>query len=81
MASLLNSPDAFKLYDVAVKYASFPLFLQRASSLVNRLAVNNDWLLEEGWGLFLVRHIFMNVYSGSYAILNLSKGHILCAVA
>lgn len=22
MASLLNSPDAFKLYDVAVKYAS-----------------------------------------------------------
>ncbi|EKM60729.1 uncharacterized protein PHACADRAFT_155836 [Phanerochaete carnosa HHB-10118-sp] len=36
MASLLNSPDAFKLYDVAV-----------------RLAVNNDWLLEEGWALFL----------------------------
>ncbi|GJE87861.1 histidine kinase [Phanerochaete sordida] len=36
MASLLNSPDAFKLYDVAVK-----------------LAVNNDWLLEEGWALFL----------------------------
>ncbi|PSS37163.1 hypothetical protein PHLCEN_2v1036 [Hermanssonia centrifuga] len=36
MASLLNSPDAFKLYDVAVK-----------------LSVNNDWLLEEGWGLFL----------------------------
>ncbi|KIP05676.1 hypothetical protein PHLGIDRAFT_128752 [Phlebiopsis gigantea 11061_1 CR5-6] len=36
MASLANSPDAFKLYDVAVK-----------------LAVNNDWLLEEGWALFL----------------------------
>lgn len=36
MASLLNSPDAFKLYDVAVK-----------------LAVNNDWILEESWALFL----------------------------
>ncbi|KAI0325627.1 histidine kinase [Cubamyces sp. BRFM 1775] len=36
MASLMNNPDAFKLYDVAVK-----------------LAVNNDWLLEGGWGLFL----------------------------
>ncbi|TBU58822.1 histidine kinase [Dichomitus squalens] len=36
MASLTNNPDAFKLYDVAVK-----------------LAVNNDWLLEGGLGLFL----------------------------
>ncbi|KAI0757423.1 histidine kinase [Daedaleopsis nitida] len=36
MASLTNNPDAFKLYDVAVK-----------------LAVNNDWLLEGGWGLYL----------------------------
>ncbi|RDB29051.1 Peroxide stress-activated histidine kinase mak2 [Hypsizygus marmoreus] len=36
MAALSGSPDAFKLYDVAVK-----------------LAVNNDWLLEEGWGLYL----------------------------
>ncbi|KAI8983351.1 histidine kinase [Trametes punicea] len=36
MASLTNNPDAFKLYDVAVK-----------------LAVNNDWMLEGGWGLFL----------------------------
>ncbi|KDR85277.1 hypothetical protein GALMADRAFT_218372 [Galerina marginata CBS 339.88] len=36
LASLLGSPDAFKLYDVAVK-----------------LAVNNDWLSEEGWCLYL----------------------------
>ncbi|KZT06226.1 histidine kinase [Laetiporus sulphureus 93-53] len=36
LASLVNSPDAFKLYDVAVK-----------------LAVNNDWLLESGWAMFL----------------------------
>ncbi|CAA7259981.1 unnamed protein product [Cyclocybe aegerita] len=36
LAGLLGSPDAFKLYDVAVK-----------------LAVNNDWLAEEGWGLYL----------------------------
>ncbi|KAJ3003995.1 hypothetical protein NUW54_g5022 [Trametes sanguinea] len=36
VASLTNNPDAFKLYDVAVK-----------------LAVNNDWVLEGGWGLFL----------------------------
>ncbi|KIY45235.1 dual-domain HisK/Mak2 protein kinase [Fistulina hepatica ATCC 64428] len=36
LASLSNSPEAFKLYDVALK-----------------LAVNNDWLLEEGWGLYL----------------------------
>ncbi|KAI0761686.1 histidine kinase [Trametes elegans] len=36
VASLMNNPDAFKLYDVAVK-----------------LAVNNDWLLEGGWGMFL----------------------------
>ncbi|KAH9850662.1 histidine kinase [Lenzites betulinus] len=36
IASLTNNPDAFKLYDVAVK-----------------LAVNNDWMLEGGWGLYL----------------------------
>ncbi|EPQ61132.1 hypothetical protein GLOTRDRAFT_113578 [Gloeophyllum trabeum ATCC 11539] len=36
LASLLNRPDAFKLYDVAVK-----------------LAVNNDWLMEEAWALYL----------------------------
>ncbi|CDO70926.1 hypothetical protein BN946_scf184829.g34 [Trametes cinnabarina] len=36
IASLTHNPDAFKLYDVAVK-----------------LAVNNDWVLEGGWGLFL----------------------------
>ncbi|PCH33241.1 hypothetical protein WOLCODRAFT_21861 [Wolfiporia cocos MD-104 SS10] len=36
MASLMNDPEAFKLYDVAVK-----------------LAVNNDWLLESGWAMFL----------------------------
>ncbi|OSD05781.1 histidine kinase [Trametes coccinea BRFM310] len=36
VASLTHNPDAFKLYDVAVK-----------------LAVNNDWVLEGGWGLFL----------------------------
>ncbi|KAH8086606.1 histidine kinase [Cristinia sonorae] len=36
MASLVNSPDSFKLYDIAVK-----------------LAVNNDWLLEEGWASYL----------------------------
>ncbi|CCM01303.1 uncharacterized protein FIBRA_03352 [Fibroporia radiculosa] len=38
MASLTNNPDAFKLYDVAVK-----------------LAVNNDWLLESGWAIYLKR--------------------------
>jgi hypothetical protein len=37
LAALANSPEAFKLYDVAVK-----------------LALNNDWILEEGWGLYLV---------------------------
>ena len=37
MASLSNNPDAYKLYDVAVK-----------------LAVNNDWMLEGGWGMYLV---------------------------
>ncbi|TFK57700.1 histidine kinase [Heliocybe sulcata] len=36
LASLLNRPDAFKLYDIAVK-----------------LAVNNDWLMEEAWALYL----------------------------
>ncbi|PFH54726.1 hypothetical protein AMATHDRAFT_268 [Amanita thiersii Skay4041] len=36
LASLHNKPEAFKLYDIAVK-----------------LAVNNDWLMEEGWCLFL----------------------------
>ncbi|CAL1696704.1 unnamed protein product [Somion occarium] len=36
MASFMNSPDAFKLYDIAVK-----------------LAVNNDWLMEEGWASYL----------------------------
>ncbi|KAA1468392.1 histidine kinase [Dentipellis sp. KUC8613] len=36
MSSLENSPESFKLYDIAVK-----------------LAVNNDWLLEEGWALYL----------------------------
>ncbi|KAF8912937.1 dual-domain HisK/Mak2 protein kinase [Gymnopilus junonius] len=36
LSSLLGSPEAFKLYDIAV-----------------RLAVNNDWLAEEGWCLYL----------------------------
>ncbi|KAK2461712.1 hypothetical protein APHAL10511_006175 [Amanita phalloides] len=36
LAALHNKPDAFKLYDIAVK-----------------LAVNNDWLMEEGWCLYL----------------------------
>jgi len=36
LAALVGSPDAFRLYDVAVK-----------------LAVNNDWLAEEGWALYL----------------------------
>ncbi|PPQ67388.1 hypothetical protein CVT25_005967 [Psilocybe cyanescens] len=36
LAALIGSPDAFRLYDVAVK-----------------LSVNNDWLAEEGWCLFL----------------------------
>ncbi|KAH9921391.1 histidine kinase [Fomitopsis serialis] len=44
MASLTNSPDAFKLYDVAVK-----------------LAVNNDWLLESGWAMFLQGSHFVHV--------------------
>ena len=56
MASLLNSPDAFKLYDVAVKYVLSILVSQvlYRSTDPHRLAVNNDWLLEEGLGLFLV---------------------------
>ncbi|PPQ63721.1 hypothetical protein CVT24_004301 [Panaeolus cyanescens] len=36
LASLLGSPNAFKLYDSAVK-----------------LAVNNDWIPEEAWALYL----------------------------
>ncbi|KZT67653.1 histidine kinase [Daedalea quercina L-15889] len=44
MASLTNSPDVFKLYDVAVK-----------------LAVNNDWLLESGWAMFLQGSHFVRV--------------------
>ncbi|KAK7694195.1 hypothetical protein QCA50_001375 [Cerrena zonata] len=36
IASLMDSPEAFKLYDIAVK-----------------LAVNNDWLMEEGWACYL----------------------------
>lgn len=36
LAALSGAPDAFKLYDMAVK-----------------LSVNNDWLTEEGWCLYL----------------------------
>ncbi|TFK30704.1 dual-domain HisK/Mak2 protein kinase [Coprinopsis marcescibilis] len=36
MAAILGDPNAFRLYDVAV-----------------RLAGENDWLMEEGWALFL----------------------------
>ncbi|KXN87566.1 Peroxide stress-activated histidine kinase mak2 [Leucoagaricus sp. SymC.cos] len=36
LSSLLGNPNAFRLYDLAV-----------------RLAMENVWLLEEGWGLFL----------------------------
>ncbi|EJD55247.1 hypothetical protein AURDEDRAFT_140870 [Auricularia subglabra TFB-10046 SS5] len=36
VAALEDSPDAYRLYDVAV-----------------RLAINNDWIMEEGWALFL----------------------------
>ncbi|KAG6891107.1 hypothetical protein C0995_014197 [Termitomyces sp. Mi166 len=41
LASLKRGPDAFRLYDVAV-----------------RLAVENDWVIEEGWALYLVSMIF-----------------------
>ncbi|EPS99596.1 hypothetical protein FOMPIDRAFT_1147208 [Fomitopsis schrenkii] len=44
LASLTNSPDVHKLYDVAVK-----------------LAVNNDWLLESGWAMFLQGSHFVRV--------------------
>ncbi|KAG5723159.1 Peroxide stress-activated histidine kinase mak2 [Termitomyces sp. T112] len=36
LASLKRSPDAFRLYDVAVRFA-----------------VENDWVMEEGWALYL----------------------------
>ncbi|KAJ3807998.1 dual-domain HisK/Mak2 protein kinase [Lentinula aff. lateritia] len=39
LASLFNDPSTHKLYDIAVKQS--------------RQAVNNDWLLEEGLGLYL----------------------------
>ncbi|KAF8746288.1 hypothetical protein AX14_000082 [Amanita brunnescens Koide BX004] len=42
LAALQDRPDAFKLYDIAVK-----------------LAVNNDWLMEEGWCLYLQGSHFM----------------------
>ncbi|KAH9945631.1 histidine kinase [Amylocystis lapponica] len=42
MASLANNPEAFKLYDVAVK-----------------LAMNNDWVLESGWALYLQGYHFV----------------------
>lgn len=62
MASLTNNPDAFKLYDVAVK-----------------LAVNNDWLLEGGLGLFFVRGgVCLSL--GEWADILSSKAATLCDV-
>ncbi|KAF4623556.1 hypothetical protein D9613_002054 [Agrocybe pediades] len=43
LAALLGSPDAFRLYDIAVK-----------------LAVDYDWLAEEGWCLYLQGSHFVN---------------------
>ncbi|KAJ7480148.1 hypothetical protein B0H11DRAFT_2026757 [Mycena galericulata] len=46
LASLTDNPDAFKLYDSAVRsYISSPDTIG--------LAVNNDWINEEGWALYL----------------------------
>ncbi|KAI0320977.1 histidine kinase [Amylostereum chailletii] len=36
LSSLVETPDSYKLYDIAVK-----------------LAINNDWLMEEGWALYM----------------------------
>lgn len=65
LASLTNNPDAFKLYDVAVKYAFYcakAIILRLPIILIYRLAVNNDWLLEEGWGLYLVNHLAVSAF-------------------
>lgn len=56
VASLDNTPDAFKLYDVAVKYAQRPE-LSVDCLFSRRLSVNNDWLMEEGYSLYLVCRI------------------------
>ncbi|KIL70561.1 hypothetical protein M378DRAFT_194875 [Amanita muscaria Koide BX008] len=42
LAALHSKPDAFRLYDIAIK-----------------LAINNDWLMEEGWCSFLQGSYFV----------------------
>ncbi|TFY70056.1 hypothetical protein EVJ58_g22 [Rhodofomes roseus] len=64
MASLINSPDAFKLYDVAVK-----------------LAVNNDWLLESGWAMFLASILYMFIHLNEPHCAFNSKEAISCVPA
>jgi hypothetical protein len=39
--------------------AYLPYSLHLAHSLPFRLALNNDWLLEEGWSLYLVKDGFV----------------------
>lgn len=53
LSSYLGNPNAFRLYDLAVRYV-FNICRVKVSYLPS-LAMENDWLLEEGWGLFLVR--------------------------
>lgn len=52
-SSLLGNSNAFRLYDLAVRYVSENCRVQ-GNLTFPRLAMENDWLLEEGWGLFLV---------------------------
>jgi hypothetical protein len=52
MASLTESPNAYKLYDNAIKYAE-PSNSNTIYLLVIRLAVNHDWAMEEAWALYL----------------------------
>jgi hypothetical protein len=53
LSSYLGNPNAFQLYDLAVRYV---LMIGHVKvSYIPSLAMENDWLLEEGWGLFLVR--------------------------
>lgn len=80
MASLNNTPDAFKLYDVAVKY------VQRLYKFFNyqtcfRLSVNNDWLMEEGYSLYLVRLIHQHPFPAKYSSRNSKAATLLGAAS
>ncbi|KAF8272384.1 histidine kinase [Lactarius quietus] len=53
LSALEDRRDAYQLYDVAVRQASYALLKSSIYICLHRSATSHDWPLEEGWALYL----------------------------